>query len=57
MIPYATEHCVVDHQIGPDQDYWYLADPRTGYDAAAWPTREAMLADLREIIEALGVAQ
>lgn len=51
---YEGEHCVVDHQNGPGQDYWYITDVRGGgYDCPEWPTREAMLAELRAIVAAL----
>jgi hypothetical protein len=53
MSIYESEHCVVDHQNGPGQDYWFLADIRDAYDSAEWPTREAMKTELREILWAL----
>lgn len=47
---FTTEHVYVGHQNGPGQDYWYLSDPGQDYSTPTWPTREAMLTDLRRII-------
>lgn len=50
---YVSDHCYIDHQVSPSQDYWYIADIHDGYDAPQWPTREAMIVDLENALVSL----
>lgn len=50
---YVSDHCYVEHQVSPSQDYWYIGDRYDGYGAPQCPTRAEMIVDLENALVAL----